>query len=73
MLFIWLNSGALFFYLFKIISKEADGCDKTIKVKYPRRLNLQRGLLGGGQLELWKMVLVGTQWMKLFKSILSAN
>lgn len=52
MLFIWLNSGALFFYLFKIISKEADGCDKTIKVKYPRRLNLQRGLLGGGQLEL---------------------
>lgn len=52
MLFIWLNSGALFFYLFKIFSKEADGCDKTIKVKYPRRLNLQRGLLGGGQLEL---------------------
>lgn len=70
MLFIWLNSGALFFYLFKIISKEADGCDKTIKVKYPRRLNLQRGLLGGGQLELWKMEL--NEWNSS-KAFLSAN
>lgn len=51
MLFMWLNFEALLFYLFLIISKEADGSDKNTKV-YPRRLNLQRGLLEGGQLEL---------------------
>lgn len=53
MLLMWLNFEALFFYLFKIISKAADGSDKkNIKVMHPRRSNLQRGLLGGGQLEL---------------------